>query len=129
MPNMKKGGSPTTIHILYVSESIYLFIYLCKHYASFYKTFFKTKANAKPNSLNTANEALARSLWIRTHSRHLECELLLDDRLVHLPGCNHAPTPLLFCLIYTIYKYHSYILSFSFFEGRCPHDINLVYFI
>ncbi|KAK2382259.1 hypothetical protein QL285_069807 [Trifolium repens] len=36
-------------------------------------------------NLNNASEALARSLWIRTHSRHLECELLLDDRLVHLP--------------------------------------------
>ena len=24
-------------------------------------------------------------MWIRTHSRHLDCELLLDDRLVHLP--------------------------------------------
>ncbi|KAK2368511.1 hypothetical protein QL285_081699 [Trifolium repens] len=36
-------------------------------------------------NLNNASEASARSLWIRTHSRHLECELLLDDRLVHLP--------------------------------------------
>ena len=36
-------------------------------------------------NLNNASEAAARSLWIRTHSRHLECELLLDDRLVHLP--------------------------------------------
>ncbi|KAK2369950.1 hypothetical protein QL285_083045 [Trifolium repens] len=36
-------------------------------------------------SLNNASKAAARSLWIRTHSRHLECELLLDDRLVHLP--------------------------------------------
>ena len=35
-------------------------------------------------NLNNASEAAARSLWIRTHSRHLECELLLDDRLVHL---------------------------------------------
>ena len=36
-------------------------------------------------NLNDSNEASARSLWIRTHSRHLECELLLDDRLIHLP--------------------------------------------
>ena len=36
-------------------------------------------------NLNNASKAAARSLWIRTHSRHLECELLLDDRLVHLP--------------------------------------------
>ncbi|KAK2375246.1 hypothetical protein QL285_076148 [Trifolium repens] len=36
-------------------------------------------------NLNNASKATARSLWIRTHSRHLECELLLDDRLVHLP--------------------------------------------
>jgi hypothetical protein len=36
-------------------------------------------------SLNNASKAAARSLWIPTHSRHLECELLLDDRLVHLP--------------------------------------------
>ncbi|KAK2383281.1 hypothetical protein QL285_070748 [Trifolium repens] len=36
-------------------------------------------------SLNNASKAAARSLWIRTHSRHLECELLLDDKLVHLP--------------------------------------------
>ena len=36
-------------------------------------------------SLSNASKAAARSLWIRTHSRHLECELLLDDRLVHLP--------------------------------------------
>ena len=35
--------------------------------------------------LNNASKAATRSLWIRTHSRHLECELLLDDRLVHLP--------------------------------------------
>ncbi|KAK2375781.1 hypothetical protein QL285_076649 [Trifolium repens] len=35
-------------------------------------------------NLNNASKAAARSLWIRTHSRHLECELLLDDRLVHL---------------------------------------------
>ena len=34
-------------------------------------------------NLNNASKAAARSLWIRTHSRHLECELLLDDRLVH----------------------------------------------
>ena len=36
-------------------------------------------------NLNNASKASARSMWIRTHSRHLECELLLDDRLVHLP--------------------------------------------
>ena len=36
-------------------------------------------------NLNNASKAAARSLWIRTHSRHLECELLLDDRLMHLP--------------------------------------------
>ncbi|KAK2356958.1 hypothetical protein QL285_094274 [Trifolium repens] len=36
-------------------------------------------------SLSNASKAAARSLWIRTHSRHLECELLLDERLVHLP--------------------------------------------
>ncbi|KAK2403016.1 hypothetical protein QL285_052490 [Trifolium repens] len=36
-------------------------------------------------SLNNASKAAARSLCIQTHSRHLECELLLDDRLVHLP--------------------------------------------
>ena len=35
-------------------------------------------------NLNNASKAAARYLWIRTHSRHLECELLLDDRLVHL---------------------------------------------
>ena len=61
-----------------------LFIYLCKHYAIFIKPFSKPKANANYPNLNNASEASARSLWIRTHSRHLECELLLDDKLVHL---------------------------------------------
>jgi hypothetical protein len=28
MPNMKKGGSPTTILILYVSESIYIYLFM-----------------------------------------------------------------------------------------------------
>ncbi|KAK2388835.1 hypothetical protein QL285_062474 [Trifolium repens] len=42
-------------------------------------------------NLNNASEASARSLWIRTHSRHLECELLLDDRLVHLPDRSQYP--------------------------------------
>ena len=38
---------------------------------------------------------MTRSLWIRTHSRHLECELLLDDRLVHLPDrSQHSGTNL-----------------------------------
>ena len=37
------------------------------------------------NVNNPNKDQAARSLWIRTHSRHLECELLLDDRLVHLP--------------------------------------------
>ena len=36
-------------------------------------------------NLNNASKAAARSMWIRTHSRHLECELLLDDKLVHWP--------------------------------------------
>ncbi|KAK2389320.1 hypothetical protein QL285_062918 [Trifolium repens] len=44
-------------------------------------------------NLNNASKAAARSLWIRTHSRHLECELLLDDRLVHLPDRSQPPTP------------------------------------
>ncbi|KAK2379638.1 hypothetical protein QL285_067419 [Trifolium repens] len=42
-------------------------------------------------NLNNASEASARSLWIRTHSRHLECELLLDDRLMHLPDRSQTP--------------------------------------
>ena len=90
MPNMKKGGSPTTIPILYVSESIiYLFIY-ASITLIFIKPFSKPKVNAKYTNLNNANEASARSLWIQTHSRHLECELLLDDRLVHLPECSQV---------------------------------------
>ncbi|KAK2374988.1 hypothetical protein QL285_075913 [Trifolium repens] len=43
-------------------------------------------------NLNNASEASARSLWIRTHSRHLECDLLLDDRLVHLPDRSQCAT-------------------------------------
>ena len=68
MPNMKKGGSPTIIPILYVSEStIYLFIY-ASITLLFIKPFSKTQSECKINSLNNANEALALSLWIRTHS-------------------------------------------------------------
>ena len=88
MPNMKKGVSPTTIPIIYISW-ITIFIF-CKHIANFIKTFFQNQSECKTNNLNNANEALARSLWIRTHSRHLECELLLDERLVHLPGCSQV---------------------------------------
>jgi hypothetical protein len=49
--------SPTTILILYVSES-FIFIFR-KHIAIFIKPFSKTKANAKQTNLNNANEALA----------------------------------------------------------------------
>ncbi|KAK2411540.1 hypothetical protein QL285_046808 [Trifolium repens] len=86
MPNMKKGVSPTTIPILYVSESLSL--YFCKHIAIFIKTFFKTQNECNTTNLNNASETAARSLWIRNHSRHLECELLLNDRLMHLPECS-----------------------------------------
>ncbi|KAK2356293.1 hypothetical protein QL285_093638 [Trifolium repens] len=61
------------------------------HYAIFIKPFPKTKVNANYPNLNNASEASARSLWIRTHSRHLECELLLDERLVHLPDRSQTP--------------------------------------
>ena len=56
---------------------------------TFIKSFSKTQSECKSTSLNNANNTLTRSLWIRTYSRHLECELLLDDRLVHLPECSH----------------------------------------
>jgi hypothetical protein len=59
----EEGVSPTTIPILYVSES--LSSYFPQAFRYFYKNLFpKTKANAKPTSLNDANDTLARSLWI-----------------------------------------------------------------
>ena len=71
------------LNLLFIHSAIYI---SAKHYAYFIKTFFqKPKRMQTITSLNNASKAAARSLWIRTHSRHLECELLLDDRLVHLP--------------------------------------------
>ena len=90
MPNMKNGVSPTTIPILYVSESMFIYLFMQTLRFFFIKPFLKPKANANYPNLNNASEASARSLWIRTHSRHLECELLLDDRLMHLPDRSHV---------------------------------------
>ena len=75
----REGVQPPYLFSMFLNLFIYLFITLL-----FIKPFSKTQSECKTNNLNNANEALARSLWIRTHSRHLECELLLDDRLVHL---------------------------------------------
>ncbi|KAK2372840.1 hypothetical protein QL285_073931 [Trifolium repens] len=62
-------------------------------------------------SLNNASKAAARSMWIRTHSRHLECELLLDDRLVHLSDRSQDPQ-----LIKYLEKVESLASQFEHFE-------------
>jgi hypothetical protein len=56
--------------------------------------FFKQTLFQKPKRMRTIEfklnySYLARFMWIRTHSRHLKCELLLDDRLIHLLDRSH----------------------------------------